>query len=67
MDASRQWYFKVREKLLDAKFQQSEQHPGLFVMHDDAGRTVGIVGLHVNDFIHSGSDSFNDFILHPIL
>ena len=36
-------------------------------MHDYAGRTVGIVGQHVNDLIHAGSDTFNDFILHPIL
>lgn len=36
-------------------------------MHDDAGKTVGIVGLHVDDFIHAGSDSFNDSILYPIL
>ena len=66
-DASRQWYFKVRGKLIDANFSQSEQDPGLFVMHDNVGKTVGIVGLHVDDFIHAGSDSFNDSILYPIL
>ena len=36
-------------------------------MHDDAGKTVGIVGLHFDDFIHAGSDSFNDSILYPML
>lgn len=66
-DASRQWYFEVRGKLLEAAFKQSEQDPGLFVKHDDSGELIGIVGLHVDDFIHAGCDFFNINTLYPIL
>ena len=66
-DASRQWYFKVRENLLGANFQQSHLDPGVFYKYDSAGCLVGIVGIHVDDFIHAGNNSFNVEVLNPVM
>lgn len=66
-DASRQWYFKVRTGLLGQNFKQSERDPGLFYKHDDSGKLTGIVGVHVDDFIHAGTAEFSRLHLGPVL
>lgn len=66
-DASRQWYFKVRTGLLKQGFKQSESDPGLFFKQNGQGKLIGIVGIHVDDFIHAGSELFNATYLSPVL
>ena len=61
-DASRQWYFKVRTTLLALGFKQSDLDPGVFYRHEN-GNLIGLVGLHVDDFIHAGDEKFNSTIL----
>ena len=65
-DASRQWYFKVRETLLGFDFKQSTLDPGLFLKHKD-GELIGFVGLHVDDFIHAGNDWFQRTLMPEVL
>ena len=66
-DASRKWYFKVRENLLNAKFVQSQLDPGVFYKYNNLGNLIGIVGIHVDDFIHAGSKFFNTHVLEPVM
>lgn len=66
-DASKQWYCKVRNILEKNGFKKSRYDSGLFYITDDHNNLVGIVGLHVDDFIHCGTEYFNKEILPKIL
>ena len=65
-DASRKWYLRVVEKLKELGFQTSKYDSGLFFLIKD-GKMIGIVALHVDDFLHAGSKYFNDVILTQLL
>ena len=64
-DASRKWYMRVLSKLKDLKFTKCAHDKGLFYLIKD-GVLIGIVALHVDDFLHAGSQYFNTKIL-PLL
>lgn len=65
-DASRQWYFKVREKLLQLGCKQSRLDPGMFYKYDQAGSISGVIGLHVDDFLHAGDEAFNNSVIQEV-
>ena len=65
-DASRQWYLKVREILLALGCTQSLLDPGLFFLKVN-GELEGIIGLHVDDFLHCGSNKFEQVIIDPVM
>ena len=65
-DASRKWYLRVVEKLKELDFQTSKYDSGLFFLHKD-GKLIGIVALHVDDFLHAGSTYFNTVILPQLM
>ena len=65
-DASRQWYLRVRESLLAHKCTQSLLDPGLF-FYSREGKLEGLIGLHVDDFLHCGSDKFDAEVISPVM
>ena len=65
-DASRQWYLKVKGKLKEMGFKKSSHDGALFYLIKD-GSLQGFIGLHVDDFLHSGSKYFNTVIMPQIL
>ena len=65
-DASRKWYLRVLEKLKELDFQTSKYDSGLFFLIKD-GKLIGIVALHVDDFLHAGNEYFNSVILPKLL
>jgi hypothetical protein len=65
-DASRQWYIKVSDKLISLGFKKSKYDQGFFY-YQYGGQLHGCVGLHVDDFLHAGSQHFNKHIMPQIL
>jgi transposase InsO family protein len=66
-DASRAWYEKVAEKLEAAGFKRSDYDAGLFFLKNSQGKLIGIVGLHVDDFISAGTTEFSTIIIPKVL
>ena len=61
-DASRQWYMKVLEVLKENGCWPSAQDNSVFTCQKD-GRVIGILGVHVDDFVFAGEE---DFLEGPI-
>ena len=56
-DASRQWYMKVLEVLKENGCWPSAQDNSVFTCQKD-GKVIGILGVHVDDFVFAGEESF---------
>lgn len=67
IDASRQWYFEVKSTLIDLGCTQSKMDLAVFFKLDSAGKLIGVVGVHVDDFIHCGTQMFNKMIIEPLV
>ena len=65
-DASRQWFFKVKDKLLKLGCIQSRLDPGMFFFKNQSGKLIGTIGLHVDDFLHAGTSDFNNQVIMEI-
>ena len=66
-DASKQWYSKVKGILKKNGFHKSKFDSGLFYIFDENDNLIGIIGLHVDDFIHCGTEKFVKEILPKIM
>ncbi len=66
-DASKMWYSKVEQILKKLGFKVSDYDSGLFFYLDKEGNLLGLIGLHVDDFLHSGGKIFNEKILTLVL
>lgn len=62
-DASRQWYFKVYESLIQLGSVQSKFDAGIFLKFSKNGDLQGLIGLHVDDFLHAGDAIFNSEVI----
>ena len=56
-NASRHWYFSVREDLISFDCKQSEIDKALFRWYQD-DQLKGIFLMHVDDFLFAGTDQF---------
>ncbi len=65
-DASRNWYLRVVKKLKELGFKISCYDSGMFFLHKD-GKLIGMVALHVDDFLHSGTQYFEKVIMPQVL
>ncbi len=65
-DASRKWYLRVLSKLKDLNFKKCAHDKGLFYVFKD-GVLIGMVALHVDDFLHAGSRYFSEIIMPQVL
>ena len=57
-DASREWYFSVKDLLLKNDCKQSSLDKALFRWYNKKGQLEGLILLHVDDFLLAGSDNF---------
>ena len=58
VDASRQFYMSVKDELNKFGMQMADNDEALFYHHDKNGNLDGLLILHVDDFLVSGSESF---------
>ena len=65
-DASRKWYLRVVDKLKELDFDTCKFDSGMFFLFKN-GRLIGIVALHVDDFLHAGDSFFNKEIIPQLL
>ncbi len=66
-DASKKWYEKVRQNLEKLGFKKSTYDSGLFFLMNEKGELEGLIGIHVDDFIHCGTKFFNEVVLNKVL
>jgi len=64
-DAARQFYQSVRETLLSIGCQQSIHDPAVFTLRKD-GRLLGVVGCHIDDFLHTGDTEFDCLVMDKL-
>ena len=64
-DASRKFYLKVKTILKECGCEQSKYDPALFMYKVD-GKLEGLVGTHVDDFLHAGNRNFDDRVMAVI-
>ena len=60
MDASRHWYFRVKEELLKRNCKVSKLDPAVFYYYDNGLK--GFLLSHVDDFFFAGSEAFKKMI-----
>ena len=65
-DAPRSWYKKVKNSLLELGGKQSVFDEALFLWHDENGKLEGILGMHVDDFVFTGTKSFKSRVIDQI-
>ena len=65
-DASRQWYLRLKKTLLDNSFQRCKYDGALFYLIKDS-KLIGLVGVHVDDFLCTGDDNFMTNIIPKVL
>ena len=61
-DASLQFYLQCREVLISLGCQQSKVDPAMFFKLGGRGELIGCVGLHVDDFLHCGTEEFRSSV-----
>ena len=66
-DASRQWNSRVDTALLKQGFEKSKLDPAVYYFRNRNKDVIGVVGVHVDDFIHAGSDSFTKYVIMPLM
>ena len=66
-DASRQWNSRVDTALVKAGFEKSKLDPSVYYFKNRNKEVIGCVGVHVDDFIHAGTDSFNKYVILPLM
>lgn len=64
-DASRNWYFSVRNKLLKNGCVQSKTDLALFFWYDEE-KIAGIFIMHVDDFLWAGTPNFKRLVIDHI-
>ena len=64
-DAGRQWYVRVLKELLSLGAIQSSYDKAAFVWYKD-NSTMGVMVLHVDDFLYGGSEEFLKNIITKI-
>ena len=65
-DASRVWYFSVRDELLKCGCIQSKADLSLFYWHYD-DKLAGLFLMHVDDFFWGGNSAFRDTVISKII
>ena len=66
-DASRQWNSRVDTALLKQGFEKSKLDPAVYYFRNRNKEIIGVVGVHVDDFIHAGSESFTKYVIMPLM
>ena len=64
-DAGRQWYARVKKELCQLGAVQSSYDKATFIWYRD-GFTIGIMIVHVDDFLYGGSSEFHESVIQRI-
>ena len=65
-DASRSFYLKLHNKLVELKMTQSNLDQGLYLFFDQNNLICGILVVHVDDLLHGGNDAFHENVIKPL-
>ena len=65
VDAARQFYESVRDKLADLGMTQSKVDSSLFYKVEN-GEVIGALITHIDDFMHCGNESFDETVMKPL-
>ena len=65
-DASRVWYFTVKQRLLDLGCIQVKSEPAMFYWYDK-NIFSGIFVMHVDDFLYGGTEEFQNKVIKSIM
>ena len=65
-DAPRSWYNNVKKALLTLGGKQSLFDGALFIWRKEDGKLNGILGMHVDDFVYAGTESFKLEVIEKI-
>ena len=64
-EASRQWYNRVSDELIKLGMKRCQYDEALFYLHIQKV-LVGIITVHVDDFLYGGTDQFHKTIILPL-
>ena len=64
-DASRQWYLKVKQELLDLGLFQLKLDNAVFSWYNN-GSLQGLVACHVDDFVYGGNELFHTNVVEKL-
>ena len=64
-DASRQWYFSVKEELCRLGCEQFQLDKALFRWYVN-GHLEGVFVMHVDDFLYAGTETFKKVVITKI-
>ena len=65
-DAARMWYFTVWEELESLGCRRSVFDYGVFTWLDQNQKLAGVFQSHVDDFLWSGTNEFNELVIQPL-
>ena len=65
-DASALWYKRVRSDLVGVGFEPCPYEPALFCYRNEKQELIGIVVLHVDDFLFAGTDEFHSRVMPKV-
>ena len=63
-DAPREWYDKLSKKLIEFGGKISKFDKTMFMWHDDDGKLVGLVTVHVDDLIYCGDGVWHETVIN---
>ena len=64
-DAARQFFQSVVDSMIQLGCQQSRYDPALFFLKQN-GDLVGMMASHIDDFLHAGTDEFDEMIMKKL-
>ena len=64
-DASRNWYFRLKDELESFGCKCSKLDPGLFIYHSNS-ELCGIMMIHVDDILWAGVDKFEADVIDKV-
>ena len=65
-DAPRKWYDRVKSHFLDIGLKMSKADPALFYCHNNNNKLIGIIAIHVDDFLWAGTNDFEQNFISKI-
>ncbi|XP_057314680.1 uncharacterized protein LOC130655883 [Hydractinia symbiolongicarpus] len=65
VDASRCWYLRVKEELINLNVSVSKSDPAIFYWHHGQ-QLSGVMATHVDDFCWGGNEDFIENVIEPL-
>ena len=66
-DSSRAWYDRVESELSTLHAKRSIFDDALFMWYNESGKLQGILVVHVDDFVYSGTDGWLQTVMDTLL